>query len=178
MSIVTKRGDDGNSDLLFGRRIAKTDCRLEAIGTLDELNAMLGMVRARAYGTEHGNLEEVVDQVQGQLVDLMGELAVLPEDAERYEESSHQPISDTDIEHLEKTAAALEAEGLTFTGWARPGAAGNLLGAQLDLARTVCRRAERRALALGKEVINPLATLYLNRLSDVLWLLARKTETK
>lgn len=183
MSIVTKRGDDGCSDLLFGRRIAKTDPRLEAIGTVDELNAALGMVRARADAEGGGSSEaeslvQLIDTVQGQLVALMGELAVLPEDAERYTESAHPVIEESDVAGLEKIATRLEAEGLTFTGWARPGAEGNLLGAQVDVARTICRRAERGVLTLGEGLINPLGTLFLNRLSDVLWLLARKTETK
>ena len=172
MSIVTKRGDDGNSDLLFGKRTSKTDPRLEAVGTIDELNAALGLVRANADSVTDG----IVDQLQAKLVGLMGELAVHPEDAQRYADSDFPPISEEDADHLEREANSIEDEGVSFDGWARPGANGNLAGAQLDFARTVCRRAERRVLALGEGVSNPAITLFLNRASDLLWLLARKTE--
>ncbi len=173
MSIVTKRGDDGNSDLLFGRRVAKDSPRLEAVGTIDELNSALGVARAVVSDPA---IEAVIDRLQSLLVGLMGELAVLPEDADRYGESSFPSISEKEVAFLEKEAVALEGEGISFDGWARPGAGGNLSGAQLDLARSICRRSERRVLALGDGVSNPAITVFLNRASDLLWLLARWTE--
>jgi len=175
MSIVTKRGDDGHSDLLFGKRLAKDHPRLEAVGTIDELNAALGVARA---ANPDPAIDRLIDLLQASLVGLMGELAVLPEDAKRYEESDFPSIAEKDVTLLEEEAAALEAEGNSFDGWARPGANGNLPGAHLDLARTVCRRAERCVLALGGGVSNPAIPLFLNRTSDLLWLLARKTEHK
>jgi cob(I)alamin adenosyltransferase len=173
MGIVTKRGDDGHTDLLFGKRAAKVDPRLEAIGAIDELNAALGLVRAVADEFING----LVDEVQDRLVGVMGELAVQPEDAGRYAESDYPSVSDADIAFLEREAEAIEAAGISFDGWARPGANGNRVGAQLDFARTICRRAERRVLALEDAVSNPRITIFLNRSSDLLWLLARKTES-
>jgi len=173
VSIVTKRGDDGYSDLLFGKRISKTDPRLEAVGTLDELNAALGLARAAA---PNSSADAIIDRLQEKLVGLMGELAVLPEDSERYAASDYPSICGQDVISLETEARSLEEEGLSFKGWARPGANGNVAGAQLDFARAVCRRAERRVLSLAGGVPNPAISLFLNRASDLLWLLARKTE--
>lgn len=172
MSITTGRGDDGSTDLMFGRRSAKTDVRMEAIGSVDELNCALGLARIEAGKV----LDESIDRLQGYLVGLMGELAVLPEDATRYEDSGHPSIGAEEVAMVESLARKLEKGGISFDGWARPGANGNRSGAQLDFARTVCRRAERRVLALGEEVPNDSIPLFLNRLSDLLWLLARQSE--
>ncbi len=172
MSITTKRGDDGGTDLLFGKRISKCSPRMEAIGSVDELNATLGMVRSGADSAT----EEVVDNLQALLVGLMGELAVLPEDAERYAESDYPSIGKEEVERVESLSRDIESAGVKFEGWARPGANGNQTGAHLDMARTVCRRVERRVLELGEEVNNGAILLFLNRLSDLLWLLARRTE--
>ena len=174
MSITTKRGDDGLTDLMFGKRIAKTDPRVEAIGSVDELNTVLGLVRVEAGSA----LDQSIDCLQGYLVGLMGELAVLSEDNERYVESGHPSIGRDAVAMLEDLAGELESGGITFDGWARPGARGDRVGAQLDFARTICRRAERRVLALGDEVSNAEIPLFLNRLSDLLWLLARKLESQ
>ena len=174
MSITTKRGDDGCTDLLFNRRISKADSRIEAIGTVDELNAALGLVRAGA----DEKLDQVVDSLQAALVNLMGELAVLPEDAERYANSDFVSLGEADVDRVEGQARDLEAQGLSFDGWARPGANGNRLGAQLDVARTICRRSERLVLALGDGVSNAFIPLFLNRVSDLLWLLARRSESQ
>ncbi|MBL50265.1 MAG: ATP:cob(I)alamin adenosyltransferase [Roseibacillus sp.] len=172
MSITTRRGDDGSTDLLFGKRISKDAPRMEAIGSVDELNAALGLVRAEA----DGETEEVIDGLQALLVGLMGELAVVPEDAERYAQSDYPSIGDEEVERVEQLGREIESAGVKFEGWARPGANGNRAGACLDMARTVCRRVERRVLELGEEVSNTAIPLFLNRLSDLLWLLARRTE--
>lgn len=172
MSITTGRGDDGSTDLMFGRRSAKTDVRMEAIGSVDELNCALGLARIGAGKV----LDESIDRLQGHLVGLMGELAVLPEDVTRYEESGHPSIGAEEVAVVESLARDLESGGINFDGWARPGANGNRSGAQLDFARTVCRRAERRVLALGEGVPNDSIPLFLNRLSDLLWLFARQSE--
>lgn len=173
MGIVTGRGDDGESDLLFGRRVSKTNARLEAIGTVDELNAAIGLVRA---GSQDSALLTLLDRVQDRLVSLMGELAVLPPDRDRHQEAGFPSIGRDDVAMLEAEAERLERAGLSFDGWARPGANGNLTGAQLDFARTVTRRAERRVLAIREEIVNASIPTFLNRLSDVLWLWARSTE--
>ena len=174
MSIVTRTGDEGETSLLFGKRLAKTDPRIEAVGAVDELNTALGVVRAT------GGAEETValiDRLQGRLVGLMGELGILPEDAERYVEKGYPVLAEAHVAELEAEAKRLEAKGLNFEGWARPGAAGSLVAAHLDVARTVCRRAERRVLQLGDGVSNPHVGVFLNRCSDVLWLMARDEET-
>ncbi len=173
MSIVTKRGDDGKTDLLFGKRIAKAEARMEAIGAIDELNAALGVVRVTGDRKE---LHEMIDRMQMKLIGVMGELAVALEDADAYAESGLTRVSEDDVADLEATADAIESEVPPPSGWVRPGAAENLAAAHLDVARTVCRRAERRVLALGTEVPNRQLHLFLNRASDVLWLLARREE--
>ena len=172
MSITTKRGDDGGTDLMFGKRTAKMGNRIEAIGSIDELNAALGLVRVEA----NASLEKSIDLLQGFLVGLMGELAVLTEDLEKYQSSGHPSITEDEVTLLENLAHELEESGIVFDGWARPGSKGSRTGAHLDLARTVCRRAERRVLALSEELSNTNILLFLNRLSDLLWLYARHCE--
>lgn len=171
MSIVTGTGDDGQTSLLFGKRVAKTDPRIEAVGALDELNAVLGVVRASGGSAECVGL---IDCLQERLVGLMGEVGILPEDAERYAEKGYPVLGADHVEEVEKAAKDLEAKGLNFDGWARPGAAGSLVAAHLDVARTICRRAERRVLEVG--VGSEYVTVFLNRVSDLLWLLARDAE--
>ena len=175
MSIVTKRGDNGETDLLFGKRIRKDAPRMRAVGAIDELNAVLGLARAHDPDAKQ---VEVIDHLQGLLVGLMGELAVLPEDGERYGAEGFPAVSAEDVEWAGREAAAIEESGVSFAGWARPGARGGLVAPHLDLARTVCRREEREVLRLGPEVPNPEIGRFLNRCSDLLWLLARKAEEK
>jgi cob(I)alamin adenosyltransferase len=170
MSIATRTGDDGTTGLLYGRRVAKTDPRVEACGAVDELNAALGMARAQAAPARVG--VEVL-AFQKQLVALMGELAVAPEDLPRYRADKLPKLEEIALAHLDGLVARLEGEKISFDGWATPGA--NLPAAALDVARTVCRRAERRVVELGDG--GGLPVRYLNRLSDVLWLLARYCET-
>ena len=172
MSIITKRGDDGQTDLLYGERIAKVSLRVETIGVIDELNAAIGL--ARCHGSE--SLSTELDWVQAKLVGLMGELAVLPKDLERYEKSEMAKVTAEDVSELENRAQAIESAGVSFEGWARPGASGSPSSAFLDLSRTVSRRAERRVLELCAHTELPQVTLFLNRLSDYLWLLARREE--
>lgn len=156
---------------MFGRRSPKNSPRLEAYGTVDELNSTLGV--ARALGLSE-LAERVVDSVQERLVGLMGELATAEEDLPEYIRRGYPRISAQDVSWLEQEAAGLEAhDELKFRGWARPGKDAPAGAAQLDLARAVCRRAERCAWAPGAESSNRDLLLFLNRLSDVLWLLAR-----
>ncbi len=172
MSIITKRGDEGMTDLLYGKRISKTDLRVETLGAIDELNTVLGL--ARCHGDE--NLAAELDWLQEKLVGLMGELAVLPEDGARYVEDGMPQITREDLMKVEEQAKVIEEAGVNFKGWARPGAAGSLTAAFLDQARTVSRRAERRVLSLAQEGALSDVSLFLNRLSDYLWLLARREE--
>ena len=172
MSIITKRGDDGQTDLLYGKRVAKTSLRVETLGAIDELNTAIGL--ARCHGNE--TLGEELDWLQEKLVGLMGELAVLPEDLARYAASEMAQVTAEDVAKIESRAQAIEDAGVNFAGWARPGASGSAAAAFLDQARTVSRRSERRVLALYENSELPQVTLFLNRLSDYLWLLARREE--
>jgi cob(I)alamin adenosyltransferase len=173
MSIATRTGDDGTTALMYGRRVGKADPRVEAYGTVDELNAALGL--ARAHATLPLVREELL-AVQNQLVALMGELAVAPEDLTRYRATEKYPkLEESALAHLDGLVAKIEGEKVNFAGWATPGA--SVASAALDVTRTVCRRAERRVVALSSTE-NALAIRYLNRLSDVLWLMARYAETK
>jgi cob(I)alamin adenosyltransferase len=172
MSIITGRGDSGETDLLFGKRAPKTGSRVEALGAVDELNAALGLARASGLTEE---VEEVVDQVQEKLVGLMGQLACLPEDADRYDEKGYAKVLVEDVSWLEAKAGDFEARGIRFTGWARPGVEHSVAKASLDVARGVARRAERRVWHLHEEggEVPESVRLYFNRLSDLLWILAR-----
>jgi cob(I)alamin adenosyltransferase len=169
MSIITKRGDEGETDLLFSRRIGKTSLRVQALGAVDELNSALGLARAAGLRAE---IEGIVDRVQEKLVAAMGQLATLPEDRERY---TYAAIGAADVAWLEQVAGEMEGRGVRFTGWARPGAEGAIASAALDMARAVARRAERQAWELeesGGEVSEDVL-LFLNRVSDLMWILAR-----
>lgn len=172
MSIITKRGDEGDTDLLFSRRIAKTSLRVQSLGAVDELNAALGLARAAGLRAE---IEPIIDRVQEKLVAAMGQLATLPEDRERY---TYAKISGADVTWIEETAKEWESRGVRFTGWARPGAEGAIASAALDMARAVARRAERHAWELHESggAVSIDVLLFLNRLSDLLWIIARVEE--
>jgi cob(I)alamin adenosyltransferase len=177
MSISTKKGDDGTTGLMFNRRVSKNHPRIEAYGSCDELNVAVGLAKAHLIQSKSPSSIWIRDHLHGiqkELVYLMGELAVLPEDRARYQK---RLINDQDVEALTKLVNELEAQKISFDGWATPGA--NLPSAALDLARVACRKAERRVFSLGEDVqkTNPHILRYLNRLSDLLWLMARKSET-
>ena len=175
MSIVTKTGDDGTTALMYGRRVPKNHPRIEAYGTVDELNAALGLARATV---REDFLRENLLAIQQELVVLMGELAVLPKDLPRYVKEGYSVVAPTITAKLEALVREIEAQNISFKGWATPGATAS--SATLDLARTICRRAERRVCALQEsgELKNAEIVVYLNRLSDLLWLTARWAETK
>jgi cob(I)alamin adenosyltransferase len=172
MSIITGRGDSGDTDLLFGKRIAKTSLRVEALGNVDELNAALGLARAAASDAGWITL---IDGLQERLIGLMGQLACLPEDEARYQEKKFAALTSADLDWLVAEAHHYEAQGIKFTGWARPGAEGSLARAGLDYSRAVARRAERSVLALHEsgEPVPEVVRLFFNRVSDLLWILAR-----
>ncbi len=173
MSIVTKTGDDGTTGLMYNRRVSKSHVRVEAYGTADELNAALGMARAAATDDFlRGNLISI----QKDLVILMGELATLAQDRERYLKDGFTVVTAEMTARLEVVVKEIESQSISFKGWATPGA--NASAAALDMARTVCRRTERRVRELAElgEAVNPEIVVYLNRLSDLLWLMARWAE--
>ena len=174
MSIATKTGDAGETSLMYGRRVPKSDPRVDAYGCVDELNAALGLVRVTA------NDAFVADQIlaiQKELINVMGELATAPEDLPRYTKDGFGVTSAAMVDRLSAAVDDLEKNKLVnFKGWAIPGS--TMLSAALDIARTTCRRAERRVadlVASGSEV-NPEILRYLNRLSDLCWLLGRYVE--
>ena len=173
MSVITRRGDDGQTDFMFGRRSSKNSLRVHAYGEVDELSAALGLARALGLCER---IETLVDAVQARLVGLMGELATLPEDVAAYAERGLPRLTAADVAWAEGEAQALEqGEGIRFEGWVRPGAAATPGAAQLDVARAVCRRAERAVLALHEHepIANAALLIFLNRASDLLWLAAR-----
>lgn len=175
MSIITKTGDQGTTALRFNRRVSKSDQRVEAYGTVDELNAALGLARATA-GDDFGGA--TLAAIQQDLVPLMGELATAKGESRRYVKRGPPVVTRRMTHRLETLARKVEAQSAPFCGWATPG--GSLHSATLDLARTVCRRAERRVCALSEagQLENAEIIVYLNRLSDLLWLLARRAEAQ
>jgi cob(I)alamin adenosyltransferase len=177
-SITTRRGDAGQTDLLFGGRVAKSHPRLQAVGDVDELNAALGLVRVHVRTPE---LSAMAARAQEDLVALMGMLASGPEHAARYAAQGFPVLSGEAVSRLTAEAAELEShfpEG--FGGWSTPGERGGAGAAWLEMARCVCRRAERSVTALDSADLPEGSHIppWLNRLSDLLWLAARVEERK
>ena len=174
MSIATKTGDEGETSLMYGRRVPKMDARVDAYGCVDELNAALGLARATANDSF---LSEQILAIQKELVTVMGELATAAEDMDRYVKDGFQLTTPAMTDRLTAVVDDLEKNRLgKFTDWAVPGK--TLNAAALDVARTTCRGAERRVAALmatdpkfNREILR-----YLNRLSDLCWLLGRVAE--
>jgi cob(I)alamin adenosyltransferase len=173
MSIVTKTGDSGTTALMYNRRVSKCHPRVEAYGAVDELNAALGLARAT---TADDFVRNHILSIQKDLVTLMGELATAAEDLLRYQKDGYSLVSPDMTAKLEIVVKEIEAQKITYKGWATPGATQN--SAALDIARTTCRRAERRVCALqdAAQLHNSEIIVYLNRLSDLLWLFARWAE--
>jgi cob(I)alamin adenosyltransferase len=172
-SIATRTGDDGTTSLLYGQRVPKDHPQIEAVGALDELNAALGLAKS-ARPPSHDVVE--FENIQRDLVALMGEVACAEIDATRHAASKFARISDAEMARVDADVAALEARGLRFEGWATPGA--NPYAAALDVARATARRAERRLVSLAAHgrPLRPLLLHYVNRVSDLLWLMAREAE--
>lgn len=172
-SIATRTGDDGTTGLLYGQRVSKADPQIEAVGAFDELNAAIGL--AKAVATDPAR-RAGLEAIQRDLVALMGELACAESDAARYASSKFPKIGDAELARVDAGIAELEALNLSFDGWATPGA--NFPAAALDLARTAARRAERRMVALAAtgRTLRPVAGQFVNRVADLLWLMAREAE--
>jgi cob(I)alamin adenosyltransferase len=147
---------------------------MEANGTVDELNAALGL--ARSF-TKDASAQAILLPIQKDLIGLMGELATAPEDVERYCRDGFAQLKGEQTAGLENAIKQLESAGRKSDGWATPGS--NSFSAALDVARTICRRAERRVCDLNEsnDLRNDEIIIYLNRLSDLCWLLARWAET-
>ena len=167
--IYTRRGDDGTTALAGGQRVPKDSPRLECYGTVDELCSCLGLARVSA--AEHaalGEIAAILKRVQHELFNLGSLLATLPADLH----PTQPRITDIDIDQLERDIDLMNAGLPPLRSFVLPG--GCRLNAELHLARTVCRRAERLAVALGRvEDVPPEAVRYLNRLSDALFVWSR-----
>ncbi|RQG98660.1 cob(I)yrinic acid a,c-diamide adenosyltransferase [Natrarchaeobius oligotrophus] len=162
MTIYTGRGDDGETDLRDMTRVSKTDPRIEAYGTVDELNALIGTVRP----TDHDDVDERLRAIQNHLHVVQADFANPdPDDGDPAVDASH-------VEAVEEWIDTYDEELEPLTSFVLP--TGSETGARLHHARAVCRRAERRAVSLAAdERINERAVQYLNRLSDGLFTLAR-----
>ncbi|MEM6553364.1 MAG: cob(I)yrinic acid a,c-diamide adenosyltransferase [Planctomycetota bacterium] len=169
MKLYTKRGDDGETDLFGGQRVAKDQLRVEAYGSVDELNAALGLAIAACGGNEQTRVRGVLQGLQHRLFDLGADLATPPDAAGA---GKVRRIVMEDVEPLEKQIDDLDAGLPALRAFILPG--GTELAARLHVARTVARRAERRVVSLmqAEEVGEPIAK-YLNRISDLLFVLAR-----
>jgi len=157
--IYTKTGDDGSTGLGDGTRVSKDSARVTAYGTVDEANSAIGLILA---GDVPQPVREILVSVQHHMFDLGGALCI-PGDA---------AIFDADIERLEKTLDAFNADLPPLKDFILPG--GDLAAAHCHLARTICRRAEREVVTLSHhDAVRPEAIRYLNRLSDLLFVIAR-----
>src|SRR5258706_7955770 len=159
MSIVTKTGDHGATGLMYNRRVSKCHPQVEAYGAVDELNAALGLARASATDDF---IRTHLLAIQKDLVILMGELATAAEDLSRYKKDGYSLVTADMTAKLEVVVKEIEAQKITYQGWATPGA--TLNAAALDVARTTCRRAERRVCALhdSSQFQSPEIIIYLN----------------
>lgn len=175
MSIATKTGDQGTTGLMYNRRVSKCHPRVEAYACVDELNSALGLARATAT---HDFIRSNVLTIQKELVHLMGELATAVDDLPRYEKDGYKRVTPEWVAKFDQWIAGIEAQKITYAGWATPG--DTVHSAALDVARTVCRRAERRVCTLQEsdQLRNESIIVYLNRLSDLLWLMARWVEAQ
>ena len=172
MSIVTKKGDKGMTSLYRGGQVSKDNIRVEAYGTLDELCAFLGLSRSLIKERKTGHL---IQSIQQDLFVVGAEIATKSSFISKLE----RKIDKRDTDCLGEAIAALEKKS-TFKEccFYLPGE--NLIASTLDIARTVARRAERRVVTLKRRglLLNPFIIIYLNRLSDLLYLLARSYEKK
>jgi cob(I)alamin adenosyltransferase len=157
--IYTRTGDDGSTGLAGGERVRKDSARIGAIGAVDELNATIGLLRGAAPPEP---VDEVLEAVQHRLFDLGGELAM----------PGTELLAASRVQELEQALDRFNADLPPLQEFILPG--GNEAAARCHLARTVCRRAERELLRLARdETVNPVSGRYLNRLSDLLFVLAR-----
>jgi len=176
MSVATKGGDDGSTGMLFGHRISKSNDHIEAVGAVDEFTTALGVVRALDLTHGKGYRVPIVKAVQDVLINLMGELSTFPKEYDKFK-GMFGAVSSEDLKVLDDEVKTLESRLPKMKGWSIPGATGSMLASHIEVARTACRRAERRVVALGVGATNPLVIQYLNRASDMLWLMARDEET-
>jgi cob(I)alamin adenosyltransferase len=167
--IYTRRGDGGETSLVGGQRVAKDELRIECYGTVDELNASIGIARMSLAGDRQvAELDAALLRIQHELFNLGSILATLPEDVQ-----PKQPrVTDVEIRRLESEIDRMNAVLPALRSFVLPG--GSRASAELHVCRTVCRRAERLLVALGRREETPADALqYLNRLSDALFVASR-----
>jgi cob(I)alamin adenosyltransferase len=172
-AVATGRGDDGSTGMLFGGRIAKDDPRTDAYGTVDEAVAALGLARVELAAAALEELAAAVLRWQRELFVVGAELAANPQAGERLEDGVTR-VSEGMLEGVEAELGRWEAQVEMPREFVVPGE--TRASAALELARTVLRRAERRVIALGGSATGGWLVPYLNRLADLLWVLARAAE--
>jgi cob(I)alamin adenosyltransferase len=176
VSIVTKTGDKGETSLMYGRRLSKADSRVDAYGCIDELSAALGLARSISPDKF---VSDQVFAVQKDLIVIMGELAMSPADHERYLKDGFQLTTAEMVDRVTGVIFELEKDKSLYPkDWAVPGE--TVVSSTLDFARVTCRRAERRIVTFSVEEkdLNPEILRYLNRVSDLCWVLARYVEKR
>ncbi len=167
LKLYTKTGDDGTTGLVGGSRVKKYDLRLEAYGTVDELNAAVGLIRSNDLSKE---ISDLLIKIQNKLFNIGSRLA---SDEKGDAFTANLSITPKHIEELEKAIDMLEEQLPEIKHFVLPG--GEMVSAQCHVARTICRRAERRILEFAeKEPVQSEIIIYMNRLSDFLFVLARK----
>lgn len=165
MKIYTRTGDKGQTSLYDGTRVDKDNIRVESYGTLDELNSYIGLCTLYAEGED----KKVLKDLQLKLFSVSGELATKKDD------NYKNVVSEDDIKNLENIIDSYIKKIDEVNAFIIPGT--SLISANLHIARTICRRAERRIYTLSKvESVNPLIIKYVNRLSDLLYAIARYNE--
>lgn len=167
MKIYTKTGDKGKTSLYDGTRVNKDDIRVESYGTLDELNSYIGLCTNYAKNED----KEILRSIQVKLFAISAELAT------KKEGKYKTPVSNDDVEYLEKIIDFYIEKIDKMDAFIVPGT--SLISANLHIARTICRKAERRIFSLSKiETVNPFLLKYINRLSDLIYSIARYNESE
>jgi cob(I)alamin adenosyltransferase len=168
MSIATKRGDSGQTGLAGDVRVSKADLRVEAYGSVDELNSVLGFARSICQNADVYSWTEAIQKTLFRLGSALATATATKKDA--------PSITDDDVEQLTTLVHTIETTKGILSDWSLPGA--HTEAAAFEMARTVCRRAERHTVRLVESgaPVDPQVLAYLNRLSDVLWLFGRLLE--
>lgn len=172
MDLYTRTGDDGTTGLFGGERVGKEHPRVEAYGAVDELNAWLGLAAAACDGQRPlpARLAALIGQIQSRLFDLGADLATPPDSPHR---PRITPLTDEHVAEVEAWIDEIDGGNPPIKGFVLP--AGTELAGRLHVARTVCRRAERRVVFVGRiSAITPAALKYLNRVGDLLFAMARR----
>lgn len=159
--VTTKKGDDGTTSLARGERVGKDSARIEALGSLDEVNSAIGVALTHEVDEE---IQDILAVIQNVLFNMGGELSTVDQELDL--------VSDKDVQFLEENIESLNASLAPLEEFILPG--GSQASASLHMARSICRRAERAVVALNREEsIRPIVLAYLNRLSDLLFVAAR-----